>query len=68
MAVVGWGREGCNGCFLKRKAVLERGGQCIDLRSSGAIQTFGPGNKLTVKRTQKAGFDAEIKKLSPEFC
>jgi hypothetical protein len=68
MTVIGCGRERCDGCSHLRKTVLDRGGQFIDLRSSGATETFGPGNRLTVSRTQNPGFDAEAKQLSPEIC
>ena len=46
--------------------MLERGGQFISLRSSGAIETFGPGNKLTITRTRKAGFDAGTRQLDSD--
>jgi hypothetical protein len=68
MIVIGCSRERCDGCSHKRKIVLDRGGQFIDVRSSGALEEFGPGNRLTVTRTQRPGFDAEAKKLSPEIC
>src|SRR5436190_16898390 len=67
MTVIGCGRERCVGCSHHRKAVLDRGGQFIDLRSSGALETFGPGNTLAVTRAQKPGFDSEANKLSPEI-
>ena len=68
MTVIGCGRKECHSCGHKRKTVLERGGKFILLRSSGAVETFGSGNTLTVTRTQKPGSHAETKQISPEFC
>jgi hypothetical protein len=67
MTVIGCGREQCGGCSHQRKTVLDRGGQFVDVRSSGALETFGSGNRLTVTRIQKPGFDADAKKLSSEI-
>ena len=68
MTVIGCGLEQCEGCSHQRKTVLDCGGQFIDVRSSGALETFGPGNTLTVTRIQRPGFDANAKKLSSEIC
>ncbi len=50
-----------------RKAILDRGGEFVDLRSTGALEMFGPGNRLTVSRPQHAGFDDETQQLKPEI-
>jgi hypothetical protein len=68
MTVIGCGREGCASCASRRKTVLERGGRYIDLRPSGAMQTFGPGNTLTVTQRGRLGLDKSIQLLDPEFC
>jgi hypothetical protein len=68
MTVISCGRGGCAGCASRRKTVLGRGGRYIDMRPSGAMQTFGPGNTLTVTRTREPGLDKSIQLLDPEFC
>jgi hypothetical protein len=51
-----------------RKTILGRGGQFICVNSRGLIQTYGPGNKLTVTGAHEPTSNPEVNLLSPEIC
>jgi hypothetical protein len=48
--------------------MLNRGGQFVCVSSPGIIQTYGPGNKLTVTKVHEPTSSPEDKLLSREIC
>jgi hypothetical protein len=63
--VIGCNREGCDACSPHRKRCSNVGPSSC-LRSSGAIEMFGLGNKLTITRTRKAGLDTGTRQLDSD--